>query len=276
MLFEALNRMRAENAGADKMDDGEALHVKEDPASAPYTTSEFSHSETRQSSMSTTTTSSSYVHDSSYVSASPGSRSSKRHSNNLFGSGQFRDLRYMRQASNRNGSSRSVLSVTPSEMTTGSGANASAYTYADSLRPVTPENRTPSASVASSPNDKTPMVRSAPLQPPRPYNEVSARVTELRFSKPLTRMQLKRMSTSLEEVIREMEEDTDDKVLLPRSAASHQPHVSDAPRVAGSLSHEVCTVDLLRLNFVPIVLTLRRIAMLRRQIAMRSTMRLRH
>ncbi|TDL27580.1 hypothetical protein BD410DRAFT_762665 [Rickenella mellea] len=208
MLFDALNRMRS-GGSVQKSGGGNDSSETQVPSSAPHSVSNFEQNEARQSTMSSTTSSS------GVGVLSPSPSFTKRRSNNFFGSSHHRDQGYIRQASlPRSGSNRSVLSGTPSEMTT----LTSAYTYSDSIRPATPEDSSTTTSVASSPNDKVSGIRSAPLNAPKPFETLTGTVTELRFAKPLTKAQLQRMSVTLEEVIREIEEDSaDDKVLLPRS-----------------------------------------------------------
>ncbi|KIK59838.1 hypothetical protein GYMLUDRAFT_44306 [Collybiopsis luxurians FD-317 M1] len=155
--------------------------------SAPSTDS--SESAMRQSARSTST-----------LTYSPStSRSAKRYSNNLFGSGRLRDYSYARSVTSqgRHTSSR-VTSAAPSE-----ASSASALTSSHEIRPLTPENDAAA-------------IRSAPLIPLAPYSEQSP--TEYTLSKSLSPAAFKRASSALEEVIRELEEDAEDEVVMPRSA----------------------------------------------------------
>ncbi|KAF8894697.1 hypothetical protein BD779DRAFT_1669167 [Infundibulicybe gibba] len=143
--------------------------------------------------------------------ASPSStgRSTKRYSNNLFGSGRFRDYTYMRSvAQSRNGSIR-TLSTAPTESSISIRDTPS---ISDSVRPVTPEGSVIS-SLHSSPNDKF-SIRSAPLIPPTPYGEQSLSAADI-------------------EAIKEIEEEAEDEIVMPRStpvprANVEQPHALEA------------------------------------------------
>ncbi|KAF8959075.1 hypothetical protein BDZ97DRAFT_1424778 [Flammula alnicola] len=149
----------------------------------------------------------------SSVTSSP-SRSTKRYSNNLFGSGRLRDYTYLKSvaSSKGSGSSTRTVSLTPTESSTREPSNAS-------LRPVTPEGNTPSSSVQSSPNEKS-LIRSAPLVPPAPFGDNPTQVVsaaEYRLQKTLGPSVLKRASMALEQAIKEIEDEVEDEILLPRS-----------------------------------------------------------
>ncbi|KAJ6547410.1 hypothetical protein B0H19DRAFT_1165486 [Mycena capillaripes] len=132
------------------------------------------------------------------------STSSKRYSNNLFGSGRFRDYSYMRSVSQ---------SKTASMRTTDS--SRSHTTSYDSMRPVTPDAN--ASSLASSSAEAL-AVRSAPLNPPAPYGGQPLSVAEYRLSKTLGPSVLRRASLALEEAIKAIEEEAEDEILMPRSA----------------------------------------------------------
>jgi hypothetical protein len=177
---------------------------------------------------------------SSTIGRSPGSRS-KRSSNNLFGgTSRTRDASYMRGASNRN---RSVTSLSPSQ-TSGShsGAGPEHSTYAESLRPVTPENKpfTFPNSATSTPSDNA-----SPSPAPGGRLSVLPELSQKPNRKELipvpgfTQAQQRRVSRALEQVLVELEndinfaddggrsgndvntdedtEDAEDTVLAPRS-----------------------------------------------------------
>ncbi|KAJ3757176.1 hypothetical protein EV360DRAFT_46599 [Lentinula raphanica] len=133
-------------------------------------------------------------------------RSNKRYSNNLFGSGRLRDYSYVRSATSpsKHTSSRAT-SAAPSEVSTSS----SAFDVSHEFKSGTPENDVLNSKQA---------VRSAPLIPPAPYGQHNALVTaEYRLSKSLGPSALKRASLALEEVIRELEEDAEDEIVMFRS-----------------------------------------------------------
>ncbi|RDB24281.1 hypothetical protein Hypma_008730 [Hypsizygus marmoreus] len=150
------------------------------------------------------------------VTSSPGNRSTKRYSNNLFGSGRFRDYTYMRSAT-KAGSTR-TNSLTPTE----ASYRGTLSSIVDSLRPVTPEG-SGFSSVQSSPNDKASAIRSTPLVPPAPYGEQNMSVAEYRLSKTLGPSALKRASMALEQVIKEIEEEAEDEIVMPRSTPIPRP-----------------------------------------------------
>ncbi|KAJ6496532.1 hypothetical protein C8R47DRAFT_1114440 [Mycena vitilis] len=130
------------------------------------------------------------------------STSSKRYSNNLFGSGRFRDYTYMRSVSKT-----ASLSTADSSRTH--------TTSNDIMRPTTPDTNA-SSSVSSSPEGLT--VRSAPLNPPAPYGGQPFSVAEYRLSKALGPSVLRRASLALEEAIKAIEEEAEDEIVMPRSA----------------------------------------------------------
>ncbi|KAF7363311.1 hypothetical protein MSAN_00986300 [Mycena sanguinolenta] len=134
------------------------------------------------------------------------STSSKRYSNNLFGSGRFRDYSYM----------RSVSQAKTASMRTSNSSRTHTASYTDSIRPVTPEaNATSSPPPSSSP--ETLAVRSAPLNPPAPYGGQPLSVAEYRLSKTLGPSVLRRASLALEEAIKAIEEEAEDEIVMPRS-----------------------------------------------------------
>jgi serine/arginine repetitive matrix protein 2 len=173
---------------------------------------------------------------SSSVSSSPSSRSTKRYSNNLFGSGRLRDYTYLKTVASSRGStsgSTRTASLTPTE--------ASEKTVSLSgFRPVTPEASSNPSSVQSSPNEKGP-IRSTPVVLSSPCGEQQLQAitaAEYRLHKTLGPSVLKRASMALDEAIREIEDEVEDEILLPRSVP--------APR--GSL--EQPTAELVRQIFL--------------------------
>ena len=158
----------------------------------------------------------------SSVTSSP-RRSTKRYSNNLFGSGRLRDYSYLKSvaSSKGSGSSTRTVSLTPTEGSTKDLSKAD-------LRPVTPDGSDAPSSTLSSP--EKPEIHSAPLLPPAPYGESSIQaisVAEYRLQKTLGPSALKRASIALEEAIKEIEDEVEDEILLPRSV----------PVPRGSLDH---------------------------------------
>jgi len=176
----------------------------------------------------------------SSLTSSPGGRSQKRYSNNLFGSGRLRDYSYIRSvASNKTSTSRSA-SIAPSE----SSLNTR---YVNGLRPVTPEGNGGSSSSHSSP-EKLP--HSAPLIPSAPYGGQTA--SEYRPSRPVGASTYKRASRALEDAIREIEEDVEDEILMPRSAPIARSHIDQHP-VRLCIFSRVCSKLFDRTNPTPLL-----------------------
>ncbi|KAJ4488031.1 hypothetical protein J3R30DRAFT_882868 [Lentinula aciculospora] len=142
-------------------------------------------------------------------------RSAKRYSNNLFGSGRLRDYSYVRSATSpsKHASSR-VTSAAPSEVSTSA---SSTFGPSNDFGSGTPENDALNSEQ---------LVRSAPLIPPSPYGEHGALASaEYRLSKSLGPSAFKRASLALHEAIRELEEDAEDEVVMPRSAPITRAHI---------------------------------------------------
>jgi serine/arginine repetitive matrix protein 2 len=168
---------------------------------------------------------------SSSVSSSPGSRSAKRYSNNLFGSGgRLRDYTYLKNVTSSRGSTSSGAHTTSLTLTETSEKTVSL----SSFRPVTPDGSSNPSSVQSSPNENG-SIRSTPVVPSSPSGEQQFQamtVAEYRLHKTLGPSVLKRASMALDEAIREIEDEVEDEILLPRSVP--------APR--GSLDHPTAEV----------------------------------
>ncbi|EJD05954.1 uncharacterized protein FOMMEDRAFT_132375 [Fomitiporia mediterranea MF3/22] len=252
MLLDMLSRIRAHGTGhggpASKTSvttESNNSSVRSDPSSTSVSSNDAASSASstvRQSTQSTTTMSSAPgSSELSHSPVSPSSRSAKRHSNNLFGGGQLRDIRYMRKSSNRTiSSSRSALSSTQSESTTENIANALIDSYSDGhARPITPENSTSTINAPSSPISAASSDRSMNLSMSSSIEEGVAPLagsSALRLSRQLTTGQVKRMSMSLEEAIRKIEEEADDQVLVPRSTTSAQQNGNAEPGRALALT----------------------------------------
>jgi serine/arginine repetitive matrix protein 2 len=196
--------------------------------------SDYQASYERSSVRSSNTVASSFVATASSVRSSPSSRSAKRYSNNLFSSGRMRDYNYNRNQRS-GGSQRSAVSIAPTESSLSVKVNS---TYSD--RPITPDRdgSVGSSSAQSSPmTDKTPVVRSAPLNTPSPYLEHSSSVAEYRLSKTLNPAALKRASLALEEALKEIEEEmgeeAEDEIVMPRSAPAARARYSQQSHFSG-------------------------------------------
>ncbi|KAF9466343.1 hypothetical protein BDZ94DRAFT_1233950 [Collybia nuda] len=212
MILETLRGIRSKNTGP-------ALRSQENVI-------EGDDSSVRQSVQSTSTLGSLAP---SSLSSSPSGRS-KRYSNNLFGSGRFRDYTYMRSVT-KNGSTR-TQSLTPTESSVSLRGNTSSI--AESLRPVTPEG-SGASSIQSSSNDKQ-LPRSTSLAAPNSASESGLSAAEYRVSKTLGPLGLKRASLALEEAIKEIEEEAEDEIVMPRStpiprvSSDHPPHAPESIR----------------------------------------------
>jgi serine/arginine repetitive matrix protein 2 len=219
MVLGTLGRIRTKNATSNttsnrKVDGGSAS------ANAPDLGTDSDYTPERTSHISTATASTTYPASSITSSPSPSSRSTKRYSNNLFASGRFREYSYLRSVSQRSGSSRGAASITPSDSDQSLSEKPS-LNFSESLRPATPEDGHPVSSVPSSPNEKTPLARSASLisstedfslQPLGDHNKGSSHPS----SNSSTSVQ--RVEAALESAIRELEEEAEDEILMPRIA----------------------------------------------------------
>jgi serine/arginine repetitive matrix protein 2 len=171
---------------------------------------------------------------SSSSSSSPSSRSTKRYSNNLFGSGRLRDYTYLKTGRGSVSSSARTTSMTPTE--------ATEKTFSlSSFRPVTPDGGSNSSSVQSSPNEKGP-IRSTPSSPSSPIGEQQFQAitaAEYRLHKTLGPSVLKRASMALDEAIREIEDEVEDEILLPRSVPASRGSL-DQPTAAELVRPYLC------------------------------------
>ncbi|TFK27392.1 hypothetical protein FA15DRAFT_666475 [Coprinopsis marcescibilis] len=163
---------------------------------------------------------------SSVTSSPSSSRSTKRYSNNLFGSGRLRDHSYLRSVARTSAASNSSksLSLTPSEGSS-STQRGTTSSIEDSLRPSTPPGATTDDSVQSSSAsvDDQGSTRSSTLQPIDPAQVIS--MAEYRLQKSLGPAGLKRASLALESAIQEIEDDVEEEIVMPRSTPIPRNHV---------------------------------------------------
>ncbi|KIJ68939.1 hypothetical protein HYDPIDRAFT_105474 [Hydnomerulius pinastri MD-312] len=212
MILETLGRIRSKNATSTI-----SRATRDDPNTSGNTTDtgvESDYTPERTSHLSNNTTSTTYPASSITSSpSSPSSRSTKRYSNNLFSSGRLRDYGYLRTVSQRSGSHRSAVSITQTESSQ-SLREETSLGYSESLRPTTPEGSGPASSVPSSPNEKTPVARTASLVssnedlPPHPNVETNSGGPRIST----------RASAALAQVIQEFEEEAEDEIVMPRTA----------------------------------------------------------
>jgi serine/arginine repetitive matrix protein 2 len=212
MILEALGRMRVRTAAGEQQDD-------------PFSDSGISPRESSTNSLDIST-SSLMGNVIGNISPTPApkntKRGQKRYSNNLFGSGKFRDDVYVRNV--RGGSGRSALSNAGSDAST---ISRTLRTKNNFLRPGSPEEADSSGiSAPSSPNvltDRESLSTSQSAFIDSPSNTL----TEFRLNNTLPPDALKRASLALEEVIREIEEEAeepgvDDDIVLLRSPTADQ------------------------------------------------------
>lgn len=229
MILEALGRMRVRTAAAEQQDD-----FLSDSGTSP-----------RQSSTNSLDTSISSIMGNVIGNVSPTpapkntKRGQKRYSNNLFGSGKFRDDVYIRTI--RGGSGRSALSGAGSDV---SSISRTPQAKDNFLRPGSPEEADSSGiSAPSSPNVLTDRESLSTSQSAFLDSSPSTS-TEIRLSHTFRPDMLKRASLALEEVIREIEEEAeepgvDDDIVLLRSPAAEL-----RQRTVNDGDHQVC-IDVL-------------------------------
>lgn len=215
MILQTLGRIRAKhNASTSQLNrvDTNASSTSETGVDSDYTPERSSH-------LSTNTASTNYPPSS--ITSSP--RSTKRYSNHLFSSGRLRDYGYLRTISQR--THQSVVSIAHTESSQSLREETSLNSI-ESLRPITPDKDGP-VSPPSSPNDKTPVARTASLisssEDLAPQTSVD-NGSGSRLSK--------RASAALAEVIKEFEEEAEDEIVMPRTAHPvSRPSDSDHSRV---------------------------------------------
>ena len=178
--------------------------------SASSTSSDSTHSPARGSLRSTDT-------------STPGS--SRRYSNNMFGSGKFRDHTYLRSVAKE----RSVKGSAGKRSAANSSTSSRTYKTSDATIPEESTHRDTEPSVHDS--DTTALASGA---------DTSTSELEQSIVKTFRQGHLRRASMALDEVMREFEEkvdddgdgDGDDKILLPRSPAPER--ASSVKRVSVS------------------------------------------
>ena len=249
MILEALGRLRgqprpkasASNAtGDDRLSN--TFSDSQDGGSRMSTAPSIAGSQSVRSNL-TVNTASSGVLDSpsaaSFTSSVKGSQAGRRMSNNLFGSGKFHDHTYIRTAQHRRGPASPggrIGAVKHAESTTsmstvtsgraGAGNSTSGYSDSQSLRPVTPDGSAYASSVPSSPNNTSSYTKDG-------SSEV--------LPGTLSPEALRRASLALDEVIKELEEEGDDEIVMERSPIGRVPppiHTSNMSNLSyGGTAH---------------------------------------
>ncbi|CAA7265440.1 unnamed protein product [Cyclocybe aegerita] len=173
----------------------------------------------------------------SSVTSSP-SRPSKRYSNNLFGSGRLRDYAYLKSVGSSRGSGGSTrtASLTPTEASTKDLLNAT-------VRSVTPDN------TATPPVQPSPTDLDSALSTPTPSSSYvdgqlqAISAAEYRLQKTMGPSNLKRASLALEKAIKEIEDEVEDEILVPRSPPIPRANLEHhAPEVRNSNASNASSV----------------------------------
>jgi serine/arginine repetitive matrix protein 2 len=153
--------------------------------------------------------------DTTTSSATSTSGSTKRYSNNMFGSGKFRDHTYLRSVAKERGGKGGV-GKRGAANSSSSSTSGRIYKASDTSIPE-----------ESSHTDSEPFAHDSDATPHASGVESPASELEQGIVKTFERGHLRRASLALEEVIREFEDkvdgdgdgDGDDKILIPRSPA---------------------------------------------------------
>ena len=191
--------------------------------SASSTSSDSTHSPARGSLRSTDTTVSS-------VTSTSGS--SKRYSNNMFGSGKFRDHTYLRSVAK----DRAGKGSAGKRSAANSSISSRTYTTSDSTIPEEPTH-----------TDTEPSAHDSDTSALASGVETSTSELEQSIVKTFQQGHLRRASMALHEVMREFEEkvdgdgdgDGDDKILIPRSPAPERNSSLKRLSVSGCVNGDV-------------------------------------
>lgn len=142
--------------------------------------------------------------------------STKRNSNNLFGSGRFHDTSYLHSISKASvASSRSTTSLTGSDSHGGSVRSQHSTREAETdSKQVLPPDTDSTGEPASTPD------RAAPSSSVWPVSLHSTLSALPRLSKEFTLQQARRTSLALEQVIRGIEEEAEETIMVPRTSLS--------------------------------------------------------
>lgn len=192
MILETIGRIRGNNAGRVAGDN-------------PIQSSDADHTSNDHNSTNNVTSA-----PGSVTSFSPG-RFTKRYSNNLFGSARFKDDTYIRSVqSQKTGSPRTPSSTTLTDCSLEGNGSSS-----DGVGTTTPDDSTiiNSSSVQLSPEHGT----TPHSAPPTVLSDHPVSVAEYRLSRVLGSSVFKRASLALEEAIKEMEEEAEDEIVMPRT-----------------------------------------------------------
>ncbi|KAJ8522916.1 hypothetical protein ONZ45_g585 [Pleurotus djamor] len=190
MILETLGRLRSRNAGS-----SEERLTNDSPALGRYSVRS---TDTENTDLSSAPAS---------VTSSPSGRAARRYSNNLFGSSRFRDNSYIRSVASHQskaGSTRSTSSFAPTE--------SSVSVQHPDTRSISPEHY-PSTSHQSSP-EKDPHTFTSEATSSSTNDSTLA--TD-HYAITMSSSALRRASRAVEKAIREMEEEGEDEIVLPRT-----------------------------------------------------------
>ncbi|EKM55914.1 uncharacterized protein PHACADRAFT_209427 [Phanerochaete carnosa HHB-10118-sp] len=227
MILEALGRLRGQGRPKPVTEDSTgdervstAFSESQDAGSRMSGAPSLAGGQSVRSNVTAASATSSALHGSSSAASftsSKGSQAARRMSNNLFGSGKFHDHTYMRTAHTRRGAGSSapgshIGAVKHADSTTSmstvtssraAGNGTSLYSDNQSLRPVTPDGSAYASSVPSSPINTASYIRDAGSSDG--------------LSGTMSPKVLVRASLALDEVMRELEEEGDDQIVMERS-----------------------------------------------------------
>lgn len=185
-----------------------------------HNTGEISHEKSNGTAPTTAATTGDYGSDengvkgsiSATLNSSP-SRSGKRFSNSLFAPGRLRDYTYLKNVNSPKSSASSTrtVSLTPTEMSVKKMSTSS-------ILPNTPERTTPTISVQPSPNPVTDTEADEDdgSHTDNTFEEATSDF-EYQLQNQLGPINLKRASMALQQVMKEIEDELEEEILLPRT-----------------------------------------------------------
>ncbi|KAI0695429.1 hypothetical protein C8T65DRAFT_46204 [Cerioporus squamosus] len=255
MILEALGRFHTKSRSRGKQQQQQSAYDESEARASGAEAEDDDADPIRQSVRSSNSVTNPPLHGAPSIaslSSAKGSQTSRRMSNNLFGSGKFRDQAYfLRTANPRRGGrgatpiaqSDSNASMSTVESSARQENSTSMYSDNQSLRPTTPEGSmyTFSGSAPSSPGNASTLSqdRSSRSILGDQQSDYSSSLTK-RLSKVLSAEGVRRASLALDQAIRELEEEGDDEIVMERSPIAHVPPSA----VNGSLSGINTTVEL--------------------------------
>lgn len=196
MLLNALGRIRLRNyAGQKSQENSNGI-----AAGIDYTTGDYGSDENGVKG-----------HVSATLNSSPSSRSGKRYSNNLFASGRLRDYTYLKSvaSSKSSASSTRTVSLTPTETSVKKLSTSG-------LVPSTPERTTPTMFAQPGPNATTDTDADEDESHIDNILEAPSDI-DYQLQNQLGPINLNRASMALQQVMKEIEDELEEEILLPRT-----------------------------------------------------------